>query len=121
MSYGAGEPEIYLTRFPGGEGRWQVTVEGGWWPRWRGDGRTLFFALGDGIFEVPVSAGPDLRVGTPRPLFTRQPLSRSGRVEGFDVSADGQRFLVVEPEGPVSAERSAVVVLNWAPEIGPGE
>jgi hypothetical protein len=48
-------------------------------------------------------------------------LSRSGRVEGFDVSADGQRFLIVEPEGPVSAERSAVVVLNWAPEAGPGE
>ncbi len=58
MSFGTGEPKIFLTRLPGGEGRWQVTVEGGWWPRWRGDGRALFFALGDGLYEVAVRGGP---------------------------------------------------------------
>jgi len=116
MSFGVGEPEIVLTRFPSGEGRWQVTSDGGGgaWPRWSRDGRTLFFARDTDLWEVAVTASPEVRIGTPRRLFSRRPLLRTGQVEAFDVSADGQRFLVVEPEGPVEDERSVVVVLNWS-------
>jgi Tol biopolymer transport system component len=120
VSHSGGEWQVFLTRFPSGEGRWQVTTEGGRWPRWSADGRSLFFAQQDALFEVPVTDGTEVHLGRARLLFTRAPLSRSGHVGGFDVSSDGQRFLIVEPESSVAPERSVVIVLNWVPGLGPG-
>ncbi len=96
--------EIYVTTFPGGVGKWQVSSGGGTEPRWRGDGREIFYIASTGMLNaVPVSAGATFSAGTPAPLFQihgRAAIS-STDVFTYDATKDGQRFLVnryVKPE-----------------------
>ena len=85
-----------------------VSRGGGTEPRWRGDGKELFYLAPDGkMMAVEVMAGPEFRGGTPAPLFQTPP----GAIVG-DVTADGKRFLLVTPVGP-SASAPFTVVLNW--------
>jgi serine/threonine protein kinase len=87
---------------------------GGTSPRWRGDGRELFYQAPDGkIMTVEVTAGPQFRGGTPVPLFQ----TPSGAIVG-DVSADGKRFLLATPVGP-SHSPPFTVVLNWTAGMKP--
>ena len=81
---------------------------GGTAPRWRRDGRELFYLAPDGkMMAVEVIPGQAFQVGTPTPLFQIPP----GAIVG-DVTADGRRFLLVTPVGP-SASVPFTVVLNW--------
>jgi Tol biopolymer transport system component len=85
-----------------------VSRGGGTAPRWRGDGRELFYLAQSGkMMAVEVTAGPELRVGEPTPLFQAPP----GSVVG-DVTTDGRRFLLVTPVAPSGAV-PFTVVLNW--------
>jgi len=85
-----------------------VSRGGGTAPRWRGDGRELFYLAPNGkMMAVELMAEHDVQVGTPTPLFQTPP----GAVVG-DVTADGKRFLLVTPVGP-SASVPFTVVLNW--------
>ena len=93
----SGSWEIYVTTFPGAAGKWQVSRGGGTEPRWRGDGREIFY-LGPGgmLTAVSVSTEGTLSTGTPTPLFQfhgRAAIS-STDVFSYDVSKDGRRFLV---------------------------
>jgi Tol biopolymer transport system component/tRNA A-37 threonylcarbamoyl transferase component Bud32 len=119
VSSESGKDEIYLKEFPGGEGKWQVSVHGGDWPHWRGDGGEIYYVTGNRMMAVPVSTKDGLRLGNPTELFT----FKSSGVwlpfdwpDGFDVTADGRRFIMVEAveqktgEGP---EPGLVVVQNW--------
>jgi Tol biopolymer transport system component len=110
-----GKWEIYVTSFPEARGKWQISAGGGEQPRWRGDGKELFFlSSGSKIIAVPVTTGANFDAGPPVALFQatpRQPVSTNDQFV-YDVSKDGQRFLflmlVKEAETvPVS------VVLNW--------
>ena len=81
---------------------------GGTAPRWRGDGRELFYLARNGkMMAVDVIAGQEFRVGTPTPLFQ----APAGAIVG-DVTGDGKRFLLVTPVGQ-SASVPFTVVLNW--------
>ncbi|HLX83496.1 MAG TPA: protein kinase [Terriglobales bacterium] len=100
----SGNWEIYVTSFPGAAGKWQVSRGGGTEPRWRGDGKELFYIAPSGMLTaVPVNAQSEFATGTPMPLFQihgRAPIS-STDVFTYDVAKDGQRFLVnryVKPE-----------------------
>jgi Tol biopolymer transport system component len=85
-----------------------VSRGGGTAPRWRGDGRELFYLATNGkMMAVDVIAGQEFRVGTPTPLFQ----APAGAIVG-DVTADGKRFLLVTPVGQ-SASVPFTVVLNW--------
>jgi len=85
-----------------------VSRGGGSAPRWRGDGREIFYLAPDGkMMAVDVTAAPEFQAGTPKPLFQ----TSAGTIVG-DVSADGKRFLLVTPAGP-SASAPFTVVLNW--------
>jgi Tol biopolymer transport system component len=89
-----------------------VSHGGGTGPRWRGDGRELFYLAPNGkMMAVEVIAGQEFHAGTPTPLFQAPP----GVVVG-DVTADGKRFLLVTPVGP-SASVPFTVVLNWSEEL----
>jgi Tol biopolymer transport system component len=101
----SGNWEIYVTTFPGAAGKWQVSRGGGTEPRWRGDGREVFYLGPNGMMTaVPVSTLGTFSSGTPVPLFQfhgRAPIS-STDVFSYDVTKDGKRFLVnryVKPEG----------------------
>ncbi len=100
----SGAWEIYVTSFPGAVGKWQVSRGGGTEPRWRGDGKEIFYIAPSGILTaVPVDAQSVFATGTPVPLFQvrgRAPIS-STDVFTYDVAKDGKRFLVnryVKPE-----------------------
>jgi eukaryotic-like serine/threonine-protein kinase len=112
----SGQWELYLTRFPSGEGRWQVTTDGGAWPRWAADGDRLFYVRDLDVMEVPIATNPTLRIGTPTRLFARPAQVqdiRFGLPDYFAVTDDGQRFLVLLPDEGGSADGTAVVVGDW--------
>ena len=96
--------EIYITSFPGANGKWQVSRGGGSEPRWRGDGKEIFYIAPGGILTTAtVTMEGTVATGTPSTLFQihgRAPIS-STDVFTYDVTKDGQRFLVnryVKPE-----------------------
>jgi Tol biopolymer transport system component/predicted Ser/Thr protein kinase len=95
----SGRSEVYVAAFPSGAGRRRVSIEGGSQPRWRRDGRELFFLAADArLIAVPVRVGEPMDFGAPVPLF-RSPTATSNRSElalwnDYDVSPDGQRFLI---------------------------
>jgi len=100
----SGNWEIYVTTFPGAAGKWQVSRGGGSEPRWRGDGKEIFYLGPTGMLTaVPVSTEGGFSSGTPTPLFQfhgRAGIS-STDVFSYDVAKDGKRFLVnryVKPE-----------------------
>ncbi|HTR25674.1 MAG TPA: protein kinase [Terriglobales bacterium] len=100
----SGNWEIYVTSFPGAAGKWQVSRGGGNEPRWRGDGKEIFYIAPSGVLTaVPVDAQSVFATGTPQALFQvrgRAPIS-STDIFSYDVSKDGKRFLVnryVKPE-----------------------
>ena len=100
----SGEWEIYVTTFPGAAGKWQISRGGGAEPRWRGDGKEIFYLGPTGILTaVPVSTEGTFSTGASTSLFQihgRAPIS-STDVFSYDVSKDGKRFLVnryVKPE-----------------------
>jgi hypothetical protein len=86
--------------------------------RWARDGKELFYLAGDGrLYAVPITLSPSVRVGTPIPLFTISLEARTALHSGlgFDVSANGRRFLV-----PIvtSFEKSEIeVIQNWEAEV----
>ncbi len=100
----SGNWEIYVTTFPGAAGKWQVSRGGGTEPRWRADGKEIFYLGPTGMLTaVPVSAESTFSTGTPTPLFQfhgRAAIS-STDVFSYDVTKDGKKFLVnryVKPE-----------------------
>lgn len=96
--------EIYVSSFPGANGKWQVSRGGGSEPRWRGDGKEIFYLSPTGmLMAVPVNSSGGFSSGAPEPLFQthgRAPIS-STDIFTYDVTKDGKRFLVnryVKPE-----------------------
>ncbi|MGC2639344.1 MAG: protein kinase [Acidobacteriaceae bacterium] len=94
-----GEWEIYVTTFPGAAGKFQVSRGGGSEPRWRADGKEMFYLSPSGmLMAVTVSLGDTFASGTPAALFQvrgRAPIS-STDLFTYDVTRDGQRFVVNE-------------------------
>jgi eukaryotic-like serine/threonine-protein kinase len=113
----SGRWEVYITRFPGGEGVWQVSNAGGAWPRWDRRGGRLYYAQDTDIMEVAVSTTPRLDVAPPAVLFSRPAKIqdfRYGKPDYFDVTPDGERFLVVVPAAGAEAGAASVVVVgDW--------
>jgi Tol biopolymer transport system component len=113
----SGRFEVYVQSFPGPGGKWQISTSGGVEPRWRADGKELYYRAPDQkLMAVEVQAGSSFSAGVPQPLFL-------GR---FDVATvrnrylpagDGRRFLTVAPLGR-EAMTPTTVVLNWDAELG---
>jgi Tol biopolymer transport system component len=113
----SGRPEVYVVPFPGLGGRWQVSTAGGSQAQWRGDGKELFFqGLDQSIMAAEVRTGTRFEVGVPKVLF--KATLTGGTLPGprWDVSRDGQRFLILTPCGGASVAR-LVVVTNWTTEL----
>jgi eukaryotic-like serine/threonine-protein kinase len=114
----SGRPEVYVQSFPPSGGKWQLSTNGGFTPRWRGDGRELYYlTLDRKIMAVDVRPTQlAFEVQQARPLFVA-PVDVVSAAAGnrFDVTADGQRFLINAPvENSTSASLGTVVVVNWA-------
>jgi Tol biopolymer transport system component len=114
----SGRWEIYVTSFPDAHGKWQVSNAGGNQPRWRGDGKELFYLSGDSkIMAVPVKTGSNFDAGTPAELFQANPrdMFATSELFSYDVSNDGQKFLI---NTQLKTEMTPMsVVLNWSAKL----
>jgi len=104
----SGRDEIYVDTFPTPTAAVRVSVRGGRYPRWRADGRELYFVEGDRVMAVGIDAIP-LRAAPPAPLFA---VSSGGADPLYAPGPDGQRFFVVTDLTP--QQTSIKVTLNWA-------
>jgi eukaryotic-like serine/threonine-protein kinase len=112
-----GRDEIYVQRFQGGDSpklvgeRHRVSHSGGNLPRWRRDGKELFFLSPDRhIMAVSVKPGIEANFGPPTALFRLPTEPTSAGIGGYEVSHDGQKFLAAIPKG---AGAPLQVVVNW--------
>jgi Tol biopolymer transport system component len=112
----SGREEIYLQSFPGRGGKMRVSIDGGSQPRWRRDGKELFYVAPQGrLMAVSVgllSGGDAPTIGTAAPLFTTHLAGLDFPRHGYDVAADGQRFLLNVVETEANAAPITLVV-NW--------
>jgi Tol biopolymer transport system component len=111
----SGRWEIYVTPFPGPGGNWKVSTDGGAEPRWRRDGKELYYVTPDGVLmAVAVRLTPTFDADAPKSLF---PIRRREAVATldlftYDVSPDGQRFLVNTDVGETTTQ-PLTIVLDW--------
>jgi eukaryotic-like serine/threonine-protein kinase len=118
IAYGSDESglsQVYAQPFPATGARIQVSKNGGTQPRWRGDGRELFFLGLDGtMMAAPIETKPEFQSGNPQALFASLNLvtsASSGRRQ-YAVTRDGKRFLVITPERSPTGSPLNIVV-NW--------
>jgi eukaryotic-like serine/threonine-protein kinase len=115
-----GVHEVFVQPFPPSGAKWQVSQGGGREPRWRRDGRELFYLAPDGsLMAVPVEPREPFRVGKAETLFRARLPHAFGVASGYAVNAAGDRFLVntvVEPQR--QSRHELTVVLNWTAGLG---
>ena len=112
---------MYLKPFPKGDGKWQVSVNGGTAPRWSTRGDALFFiepGVESKALVASIALTPALTIDTPRVLFTTSAIGRRLAGVGWDVFPDGRRFVVIgEVPGNERATPAITVVENWFAEF----
>jgi Tol biopolymer transport system component len=109
----SGRYEIYVQSFPEPGRKVTVSQGGGQLPIWRRDGQELYYiSPDDKLMAVQVQTGPSFVAGAPAALFELGSYSRRNNRYGYDVSGDGQKFLVLRPLEDASA-RPLTVVQNW--------
>jgi len=106
-----GKYQIYVQPYPPSGSKWQISKDGGTQPRWRKDGKELFYLDPEArITSVEIKLGKSVEAGIPKALFP----TRLNRRMGYSITGDGQHFLVPDVTGPIdSASASPVVVMNW--------
>lgn len=113
----SGQDEIYVAPFPGPGSKWRISTAGGEEPKWRRDGKELFFLAGDKkLMAAQVKGnGSTFEIGVVRPLFQIHGRKIGGASTVYDVSADGQRFLVntLAEENP----SPLTLVVNWTADL----
>jgi serine/threonine protein kinase len=119
----SGQDQVFIRSFPDGQHKSQISSTGGIEPRWRGDGKELFYLASDGhMVAVAMTAHTDtLEIGAPQPLFATDATGVTLGILGgnqYAVTRDGQRFLVNEPVQKESTTPITVVV-NWRAALTP--
>jgi serine/threonine-protein kinase len=111
VSNETGRNEIYVRPFPGPGERQQVSIDGGTQAIWNPNGHEIFYRMDDKMMVVDVTTSPALKLSSPTILFEARYAYGAGiTIPNFDVSRDGQRFIMVKPE---SGAGRLNVVLNW--------
>jgi serine/threonine protein kinase/Tol biopolymer transport system component len=113
----AGRPEIFVQPYPGPGGKWQVSTDGGTEPVWNRNGRELFYRSGNKMIAVHVTTGATFSAGKPRTLFEAEYVASPASLPNYDVSADGQRFLMLKPGDQAQPATQINVVTNWVEEL----
>jgi Tol biopolymer transport system component len=114
----SGRPEIYVQPYPGPGGKWKISTEGGMEPVWNRNGKELFYRSGGKMMAVDVATSTSFSADKPRMLFDGPYLPTPATLPNYDVSPDGQRFLMIEPaEKAQMAPTQINVVLNWFEEL----
>jgi Tol biopolymer transport system component len=117
VSNDSGRNEINISPFPSGDRKWQISTGGGVEPRWRGDGKEVFYvALDQNLMAVPVTIDSTVHAGVPAVLFKtgmRGTLSSSYIRNQYVSTRDGQRFLIDHEPGGRGPASSITVIVEW--------
>ncbi|MDA2931187.1 hypothetical protein MYX84_14795 [Acidobacteria bacterium AH-259-O06] len=121
-----GRWDIFVSRFPSGEDKRHVSVNGGMHPRWSLRGDELFYLEGDTLMVVAVETDPSLSLGDPEVLFSARPIGLQLLPAGepdfpnYNVDNEGQRFVAVQvAPSERGTDSHFVVVQNWSEEFRP--
>jgi hypothetical protein len=112
MDRGRYQYQLYLRPFAGGAPI-QITTDGGDQGRWARDGREVFYRASSRMMRVPIQTSPELIVGKPEELFAGAYYESPDGTPNYDVSPDGQRFLMIKPGDQERAPASSHIVLDW--------
>jgi Tol biopolymer transport system component len=115
VAYGSnrsGRQEIYVTDFPDRMRTIRISTDGGRQALWDPDGRTIYYRDGERVMAVPVTTGPPFEAGRPEALFKDTFSNRDRNGRDYDITADGERFLMVQPD-----PAHIVVVTDWFSEL----
>jgi len=112
----SGSVELYVTSFPDARAKSVVSRGGGTEPRWSRDGRELFFVSGGRLNVVSVPRGATFNPGNPQVLFPLAGYRRARNRPQYDVSPDGQRFVMIRDRANAGG-RGVVYVENWFSEL----
>jgi serine/threonine-protein kinase len=112
-----GRPDVYVAPYPGPGGQHPISSDGGTEPVWRG--REIFYRVGDKLMAVHVETAPSFSVGKAQKLFEGHYLPNADGFArpNYDVSPNGQHFLMVKPAGEPGRATQIEVVLNWTEEL----
>ena len=117
----SGQYEIIVRSFPSGRGRWPVSTSGGVQPRWSGKGDELFYVEGDRLMVVPIDTNRGFVTGIPQSVFTSDEVGARALGDAsnsfYDVTSDGQRFVVVQDVEEATQQTTITIVENWAKEF----
>ena len=114
LSDETGQRELYVLPFPDGDAKERISTNGARQARWRRDGKELFYVEGDTLVAVEVTTDPNFSVGSMKKLF-RSDYFPPAHSHFYDVSLDGQRFIIPEPVG--DTQPVIRVVQNWFEEF----
>jgi serine/threonine protein kinase/Tol biopolymer transport system component len=119
ISNESGRYEVYVQAYPGPGGKYQISTDGGTEPVWNPKGRELFYRNGNKMMAVEITSQPTFKAGAPRMLFEGQFEPGPFQIANYDVSPDGQRFLMIKPDeqSSSSSPTQIVVVQNWFEEL----
>jgi len=117
----SGSNEVYVRDFPRGQNKWQVSTQTGVAPRWRPDGKELFFVARNSLMAVSATMRPGFSAGPPVELFEKRYLRSVGAggeilIPQYDAFADGKRFVILHRPGG-EQQLSIHVVHNWFEEF----
>ena len=122
MAYQSGESgrnELYVRPFPAGEGRWQISNNGGWSPEWSRTKQELYYREGSKMMAVTYSAeGDSFRADPPRVLFDGEYLSVFAGGPAYSLHPDGKRFVMMKSaalEEPQLAQ--PIFIFNFFEEV----
>ena len=115
----SGSAEIYAQPYPSTGGKWRISAEGGLEPAWNRNGRELFYRSGNKMMAVEVVTQPTFSAEKPKMLFEGRYVASQFPSTGiaYDVSSDGQRFLMIKETDPPSEANQINVVLNWFEDL----
>ncbi len=113
----SGREEIYVRPFPGPGSKWQISADGGTEPVWARSGRELFYRNGDEMMAADIATQPSFSARKPKVLFEGHYESYGPFSSYYDVSPDGQRFLMVKENQQGTSASQINVVLNWFEEL----
>ena len=113
----SGKFEVYAQPYPGPGGKYQISVDGGTEPVWNLNGKEMFYRSDDKMMAVDITTQPSFSVGKPKMLFQGSYLPTAFTTPYYDVSPDGQRFLMIKPDEKNTSLTQIVVVQNWFEEL----
>lgn len=114
-----GLPDVFVRRMSSGAAKWRVSRDGGYAPLWSRDGKEIFFLDGVALYTCAVSIdGEALSLAAPTKLFDLPPGRKWERgLRPYDVSSDGQRFILVRPALKDVPDRQIRIILHWPDEL----